>query len=97
LLEDGDSVMAVEVKTKPTIDDINRHLWRMEQIQNYPPGATRGRKVYGAIACAVIDEDVKEAAFNSGFYVICQTGDNVEIIPTPDSFVAKCWEVNDTN
>jgi len=97
LLEDGDSVMAVEVKTKPTIDDINRHIWRMEQIQNYPPGATRGRKVYGAIACAIIDEDVKEAAFNSGFYVICQTGDNVEILPTPDSFVAKCWEVDDTN
>ena len=97
LLEDGDSVMAVEVKTKPTIDDISRHLWRMEQMQNYPPGATRGKKVYGAIACAVIDEDVKEATFNSGFYVICQSGDNVEILPTPDSFVAKCWEVGDGN
>ena len=95
LLEDGDSVMAVEVKTKPTIDDIDRHLWRMEQIQNYPPGATRGMKVYGAIACAILDEEVKEAAFSSGFYVICQSGDNVEILPTPDTFVAKCWEVGD--
>jgi hypothetical protein len=30
--------------------------------------------------------------FDAGFYVICQTGDNIDIIPPPDSFVAKYWK-----
>jgi hypothetical protein len=92
LLQDGDSVMAVEVKTKPTIDDVNRHIWRMEQIQQYQPGDTKNKRVYGAIAGAMVEEEVLEAAFNAGFYVVWQTGENIEIVSPPDTFVAKYWE-----
>ena len=91
LLTDGDSIMAVEVKTKPNLNDIERHINRMELILKYPSRTTQGAKVYGAIACAIIDEDIKKAIFDAGFYVICQTGDNVNIIPPPDSFVPKYW------
>jgi len=93
LLYDGDCIMAVEVKTRPTTDDVERHILRMEQIQQYPNNSTKGMKTFGAIACAVLNDDVKEAAFSAGFYVITQTDDNINIIPPPDNFVAKFWEV----
>jgi len=41
LLYDGDKVMAVEVKTRPTIEDVERHILRMEQIQQYPNNLTK--------------------------------------------------------
>jgi hypothetical protein len=91
LLHDGDSIMAVEIKTKPTFDDIEHHLWRIEQTQKYPSIMTRGMKIYGAIACAVINSDVMSAAFSAGFYVICQSGDSVNIVPPPASFVPRYW------
>ena len=92
LLEDGDATMAVEVKTKPTMYDLNRHIRRMSEIQQYPPRSVRGTRLYGAIAGAVITDEIKESAFEAGFYVICQTGDNVEVIPPPDNFVVKYWD-----
>ena len=93
LLQDGDDVMAVEVKTKPTTSDVERHIKRMEQIQQYAPGLTANKRVYGAIAGAIIDKDVLDAAFEAGFYVISQTGDNVDIIEPPSYFVPKYWDV----
>ncbi len=92
LLYDGDKIMAVEVKTKPTIDDVQRHILRMEQIVQYTNFMTEDKKVYGAIACAMLEEEVKEEAFKSGFYLICQTGDNIDIVEPPDGFVAKYWD-----
>jgi len=48
-------------------------------------------KVYGAIAGATLDNDVKEATFDSGFYVITQTDDNTDVIEPPENFVPKFW------
>ena len=85
--------MLVEVKTKPTIDDVDKHIERMEKMQQHPTRATRDAKMYGAIAGAIINKDVIDAAFAAGFYVISQTGDNVDIIEPPSTFVAKYWDV----
>ena len=93
LLEDGDFTMAVEIKTKPTMYDLNRHIKRMGQVKQYPPRSVRGTKLYGAIAGAVVEEEIKEAAFEAGFYVVTHSGENVTIVPPPETFVAKCWEV----
>ena len=93
LLYDGDKVMAVEVKTKPIIEDVRRHILRMQQIIQYPNNLTRGMKIYGAIAGAIIENEVLEIAFESGFYAISQTDDNVDIITPPANFVAKYWDV----
>ena len=92
LLYDGDRTMAVEVKTRPTQEDVKRHILRMQQIQKYTPGIIENKRVYGAIAGAIIDKDVLDAAFEAGFYVISQTDDNVDIIPPPADFVAKYWD-----
>ena len=93
VLEDGgDCMMLVEVKTKPTIDDVYKHIERMEKIQLHPTRGMRGAKIYGAIACAILDDDVKKLIFASGFYLICQMGDNVDIMEPPSDFSAKYWE-----
>jgi hypothetical protein len=89
LLEDGDSVMIVEVKNKVTLFDIEKHLERMEKIQKHPTGAMKNKKIYGAIACALVDDDMKKMIFSSGFYLVCHTGDNVEIIEPPSDFVHR--------
>jgi hypothetical protein len=89
LLEDGDCVMIVEVKTKPILDDIKKHLERIEKIQKHPTGAIKNKKVYGAIACALIDDETKDAIFAAGFYIVCHTGDNVEILEPPPGFVHR--------
>ena len=88
--------MAVEVKTKPSLDDLNRHIKRMEEIKRYPPRSVRGTKLYGAIAGAVVRKEIRDAAFKAGFYVVSHSGENVKIISPPDSFVAKCWDVTNT-
>jgi uncharacterized membrane protein YqiK len=94
LLHDGDCVMAIEVKTKPNVDTVERHIQRMDEICQHPFDFVINKKIYGAIACAVLDEDVKKVAFDAGFYVICQVGDNVNIVPPPEGFVAKYWVVS---
>ena len=92
ILEDGDSIMIVEVKTKPNLDDIERHIDRMEKILLHPTRFLSGMKLYGAIACGILEDGVKEAIFKAGFYAVCQTQYNVEIIPPPEGFVAKYWK-----
>ena len=89
LLEDTGSMMAIETKTKPTEWDVNRHLRRLNQILQYPIRAVRGTKLYGAIAGAVVTDDVRELAFKEGLYVISQTSDNVKVEQPPEYFVAK--------
>jgi len=91
LLRDGDCVMAIEVKTKPTDADVKKHLWRIEQVVKYGGAETKNKKIYGAIAAAILDDDVRDAAFDAGFYVVCQSGDTVDIVPPPEDFVARAW------
>jgi hypothetical protein len=89
LLADGDSVMVVEIKNKLTIFDIEKHIERMEKIQKRPSAIVQNKKMYGAIACALLDNEMKDKVFSSGFYLICHTGDNVEIVEPPANFVHK--------
>jgi hypothetical protein len=49
------------------------------------------RRFIGAVAGAVIDGDAMEFAYKNGLYVIVQSGEAVEILPTPEGFQAKEW------
>jgi hypothetical protein len=48
------------------------------------------RKIYGALAGAIMPDSVKTAALKAGMYVITQTGDTVKI-DVPEGFVPKTW------
>ena len=86
-LENGDVVILIEVKTKPTADDIREHIERLEKYRCY--GEDK-RRILGAVAGAVVSDDVVKFAHKQGLYVIVQSGEAVEII-APEGFVAKEW------
>jgi len=88
LLENGDIVVLIEVKTKLTHDDVREQIELMEKYRLY---GNEKRRILGAVAGAVIAENVVQFAHGQGLYVIVQSGEAVEIIPPPEGFVAKEW------
>ena len=90
LLENGDFIIAVEVKTRTKIQDIDHHIKRLEILRENRNRHHDTRKIYGAMAGAVFGIEEKQAAVKSGFYVIVQSGDTVKI-EIPDGFVPQEW------
>jgi hypothetical protein len=90
LLENGDTVVAVEVKAKPLQKDIDDHVNRMEILRRRADARHDTRKFQGAIAGAIMKEEVRRYTHAAGFYVIEQTGDTVKIT-IPDGFTPKEW------
>jgi hypothetical protein len=83
LLENGDAALAVEVKTQANIADVRDHVERMGKLRRYFDLHRDGRKLYGALAAAIIPGNVRDFAFKQGFYLIRQSGDNVNILAPP--------------
>jgi hypothetical protein len=90
LLENGDLALAIEVKSKLTVEDVQYHIGRMERLRRYADDHGDRRKLMGAVAGAVISEGVKPFALKNGFYVIEQAGDTVKI-DVPDDFKPRKW------
>jgi hypothetical protein len=90
LLENGNFVMAVEVKAQPTEEHVREHVQRMEVLRRYADEHGDGRKHIGAIAGAIMNEQVKRYAVKIGFYVIEQSGDTVKI-DAPEGFKPREW------
>ena len=90
LLENGDCIIAVEVKTRPKIQNINHHIKRLEILREHRNKHRDTRKIYGAIAGAVFGREEKQAAVEAGFYVMVQSGDTMKI-ELPDDFTPHEW------
>jgi len=90
LLENGECLMAVEVKVKPKIKDIEHHIKRLEILREHRSKKNDSRKIFGAVAGAVFDTAEKKAVIDAGLYVIEQTGDTMKIA-IPDGFTPKEW------
>jgi hypothetical protein len=80
-LENGDKVMIVEVKTKPSAEDITAHIKRMEKVKPHAGFHGDKRKFLGAVAGMVMMPDVKEYALGQGFFVIEPSGETFNITP----------------
>ena len=90
LLENGDIVVAVEVKSKPKEKDVNDHVKRMEILRRHADDKQDKRRYQGAIAGAIITKAARDYILKKGFYVIEQTGDTVQI-NIPQGFKAREW------
>jgi hypothetical protein len=90
LLENGDIVVAVEVKSKPNNKDVNDHVRRLEILRGHADKKQDKRRYQGAIAGAIITRAVRDYIFKKGFYVIEQTGDTIQI-NIPQGFKAHEW------
>jgi predicted AAA+ superfamily ATPase len=89
-LENGDTALAVEVKSKLTSKDVEEHLQRMGKLRRYADEHHDRRKFMGAVAAGIIPDDVKSFALKKGFFVIEQSGDTA-VIAVPEGFVPQEW------
>ena len=90
LLENGDIVIAVEVKAKPLQNDIDVLINRIQILRRRADARKDTRKFRGAIAGAIMNKTVRDYAHKMGLYVIEQTGDTVKI-NIPKDFIPKEW------
>jgi len=90
VLENGDIVMAVEIKAKPLYKDVDNHINRMEVLRRRADARNDMRKFRGAIAGAIMSDEVRKHILKNGFYVIEQTGDTVKIT-IPEGFTPREW------
>jgi hypothetical protein len=78
--ENPKTIAVVAVESKPTKQDINKHLKRMTIARQYVDRRGNTHKsLIGVIAGAIFPNEVKKVALEVGFYVITQSGDTVKI------------------
>jgi molybdopterin converting factor small subunit len=80
-LENGDKVMVIEIKTKLTVERINKHIERLEKMRTYADLHEDKRTFLGAVAGVVVTDEVRNYALNQGFFVIEPVGENLNITP----------------
>jgi hypothetical protein len=89
-LENDETVMIVEIKADPTIEDVQDHIRRMEVVKSHADDRKDRRTFMGAVAGAMMDEQVKQYILNTGFYAITQSGDTVKI-EEPEKPKRRTW------
>ena len=89
LVVNAEHILAVEVKTKPTVVDVDEHIERLRDFKRYFP-ELHDRKVYGAIAGLCWDGGVSRYAYKEGLFALGQSGDTVVIL-NDDKFRPKIW------
>ncbi|MDR1970409.1 MAG: hypothetical protein LBQ46_00660, partial [Treponema sp.] len=90
MLENGEYAVAIEVKTQLNIGHVDEHLERMEKLRRYADDRQDTRKFLGAVAGAIVADNVKTYALKKGLYVIRQSGDTVTI-ENPADFKPREW------
>jgi hypothetical protein len=90
-LENGDKVMIVEMKTKPTTEDVNDHVQRMKKARRYADLHGGPRKYRGAVAGMVVNEDVRDYILGKGFYAIEPSDDTFNIIEPTGKYRPREW------
>jgi hypothetical protein len=88
LLENDDYIMAVEVKAKTHIKDIEHHIKRLEILREHRNKHHDTRTIQGAIAGAIFGSAEKKAVIEAGFFVLEQSGDTVKM-DIPEGFVPR--------
>jgi Holliday junction resolvase-like predicted endonuclease len=80
LLENEETVIAVEVKAKPVLKDIDHHIKQLKIVkEKWKSIKKENKKVLGGIAGAIWDKDLKKAVQSAGLFVIEQSGDTFMI------------------
>jgi len=90
LLENGDTAIVVEVKSKIREKHLAEFINKMEKFREYSDRKNDKRVFHGAIAAAILTNDQRREILENGIYVIEQSGDTVNIT-APEGFVPKVW------
>jgi predicted AAA+ superfamily ATPase len=89
LAVNGEYAVLIEAKSTLGVDDVREHIARLEKFKTFFPEYA-DRKVIGAVAGIVIDEDADKFAYRNGLFVIAQSGEVVTIL-NDAQFRPKQW------
>jgi len=81
MLENGEKAMLVEVKSKPSAEDVQEHIERLEKIRTYADLHGDQRTFLGAVAGVVMTDNIRDYVLKQGFFVIEPSGETFNIIP----------------
>jgi hypothetical protein len=81
--------VAVEVKSRLTVDAVDEHLRRMEKFRRLFP-RYRDLRVLAAVAAMVIDGEAASYAEEQGLFVIGQAGDDAVLLNSA-GFDPRAW------
>jgi len=79
----------IEAKSSLSVEDVKDHIERMKCFRRFFPEYS-DRKIVGAVAGIVIEEEADRFAYRQGFFVIAQTGEIVKILNDRE-FKPKLW------
>ena len=79
----------VEIKTKLTVERINKHIERLEKMRKHADSHGDKRTFLGAVAGVVVEDESREYVLNQGFYLIEPEGE--DLIITPPNGKPKEW------
>jgi RecB family endonuclease NucS len=91
LLENGEYVMAVEIKSVVSQHDVDEHLERLERVRKEMNKRKDYRKLVGTVAGMVVEEKARRYAQDKGLYVLAQSGNSVEVAGAQKTFQAREW------
>jgi hypothetical protein len=94
-LENGLYVMAVEVKTDLTLEDVDDHLERIATIRGYMDRHEDKRFLVGSVAGGIAPDNVIIYAQKKGLYVVVWSGKAATVAEAPRSFKANEWGQGD--
>jgi hypothetical protein len=91
VLENGEYIVAVEVKATVRLKDIEHHIRRLEILrEDREKKQEKPKKIRGAIAGAIFGPMEKQAVIEAGLYALVQSGDTMRM-DIPGDFVPREW------
>jgi len=81
--------IAIECKSKLSIDDVKEHLERLDRFKQHFPQYV-GYQVLGAVASMVIPDEVGRYAYQKGLFVMAQSGQGI-LIKNAGKFDPRAW------
>jgi len=90
LLENDDTIVVVEVKSKPSKKDLARQKEKIETLREFLHGKNDRRRILGAMAGAVFGTEQRKEALRLGLYVMVQTSDTMRM-EIPKDFKPQEW------
>jgi len=86
LLSDGDSLIAVEVKTTLRIENVDEHVQNhLRPFKRFFP-EYQDKKIYGAVAYIHVEENADRYAYKKGLFVLTFTTGDLVTILNDDNF-----------
>ncbi|WP_295409690.1 DUF3782 domain-containing protein [uncultured Thiocystis sp.] len=89
LITNAVHAVAVECKSRLTVEDVQEHLSRLERFKGFYPQYA-GYRLMGAVAAMVLPDEVARFAYRQGLFVLAQSGDAI-LVRNDDRFTPKEW------